>query len=221
VKTANRKSTGRKTASDRPAAPKAAAIERSPARKSPIARLRLEEDWLPVIIGGLMILLVLVGVRIPMPSFKWQTGPEFAGAVLKMQPALGKLVSEAEAQGQTELAAAGRKLDSAIAAADRSATGAAAAELAAAGKALGDSALGKSASALAKSASDAAALRLGKVFSGKNLLSSLYIGLVFMALAALGVVLLGGRLLPFLAGFPVVYALSWLAQFIAGNAGVN
>jgi uncharacterized integral membrane protein (TIGR00698 family) len=182
---------------------------------------RLDEDWLPVIIGGLMILLVLLGARLSLPSFKWQARPGFATAASKVQPALGRLVAEAETQGQAGLAAAGRKLEAALAAGERSATGAAAAELAEAGKALGDTAAGKSAAGLAKAAGAAAGLRIGKVFSGQNLLSSLYVGLAFMVLAGLGVLLLGGRLLPFLAGFPVVYGLSWLAQFIAGNAGVN
>ena len=202
------------------AAKKPAAAKPLPATTAP-ARPRFDEDWLPVIIGGLMIVLVLIGVRIPLPAFKWQTGAEFAGAAAKMQPAVGKLVSEAGAQGQAEVAAAGSKLDAAIAAADRSAAGKAAAELAAAGKTLGDSALGKSASGLAKAAADAAAMRIGKVFSGQNLLSSLYIGLAFLVLAGLGVFLLGGKVLPFLAGFPVVYALAWVAQLIAGNACVN
>ncbi len=192
--------------------------EPAPAAKT---AARLDEDWLPVIIGGLLILLVLLGARLTLPSFKWQARPGFAAAASKVQPALGQLVAEADAQGQSGLAAAGRKLDAAIAAADRSATGAAAAELAEAGKALGDTGAGKSAAGLAKAAGAAAGLRIGKVFSGQNLLSSLYVGLVFMVLAGLGVVLLGGKLLPFLAGFPVVYALSWLAQLIAGNAGVN
>ena len=189
-----------------------------PARK-PAARL--EEDWLPVIIGALMILLVLLGVRLALPAFKWQSGAEFAAAAVRMQPAVGELITEADAQGQAELAGAGRKLDAALAAADRSATAAAATQLAAAGKSLGDTTAGKSAEGLAKAAANAAGLRIGKVFSGKNLLSSLFVGLVFMVLAGLGVVLLGGRLLPFLAGFPVVYALAWLAQLIAGNSGLN
>ena len=67
-----------------------------PARK-PAARL--EEDWLPVIIGALMILLVLLGVRLVLPGFKWQSGPEFAAAAARMQPAVGELITEADAQG--------------------------------------------------------------------------------------------------------------------------
>ena len=182
---------------------------------------RFDEDWLPVIIGGLMVFLVLLGVRLALPSFKWQTGTEFAAAAARLQPALGRLISEADSQGQVELAGAGRKLDTALSAADRPATGVTAAELAAAGKTLGDTSAAKSAAGLAKSAADAAALRIGTVFSGKNLLASLYVGLAYLVLAGLGVFLLRGRLLPFLAGFPVVYALSWLAQLVAGNAGVN
>ncbi len=189
-----------------------------PARKQ---AARLDEDWLPVIIGGLLILLVLLGARLALPAFKWQTGAEFTAAASGMRPAVGRLVEEADALGRTGLADAGRRLDTALAAGDRSGAAAAAAELGTAAGALGEEAIGKSAAGLAKAAGGAAALRLGRIFSGANLLSSLYIGLAFMVLAGLGVWLLGGRLLPFLAGFPVVYALAWLAQLIAGNSGVN
>jgi uncharacterized membrane protein YadS len=182
---------------------------------------RLDEDWLPVLIGGLMILLVLLGARLPLPSFKWQSGPEFAAAASRLQPDAGRLASLADAQGRAELAAAMRSLEAALGAGERAGTSAAAGEAGVAAKALGEAALAKEAAGLAKTAGDAAGLRIVKVFSGQNLLSSLYIGLAFLVLAGLGVVLLGGKLLPFLAGFPVVYALSWLAQLIAGNASLN
>jgi uncharacterized membrane protein YadS len=206
-----------KTIPPKAASRKAAAAKPDSARPAP----RLEEDWLPVIIGGLMILLVLLGARLSLPAFKWQGGPGFTSAAAGLQPAANRLEAEARAQGQAELAAASGKLGSALAGGDRSATGTAAAELAAASKAQGDTAAGKSAASLAKAAGDAAGQSLGRVFLGRNLLNSLAVGLVFMVLAAVGVVLLGGKLLPFLAGFPVVYGLSWLAQLIAGNAGVN
>jgi uncharacterized membrane protein YadS len=198
-----------------------------PAKQVPVqvpagkSAARVDEDWLPVIVGGLMILLVLLGARLALPAFKWQSGPEFAAAAGRLRPAAEKLAAEAGALGRTELGQAGRRLDAALAATDRSATADAAGELAAAGKALGDEAIGKSAAGLAKAAGDAAALRIGRVFAAGNLLSSLYIGLVFMVLAGIGVWLLGGRPLPFLAGFPVVYALAWLAQLIAGNSGLK
>jgi uncharacterized membrane protein YadS len=201
--------------------------KKAPVKQAPVQipagqpAARVDEDWLPVIIGGLLILLVLLGARLALPAFKWQSGPEFAAAAGRLQPALERLAAEADALGRTELGEAGRRLDAALAAADRSATTAAAGELASAGKALGEEAIGKSAAGLAKAAGDAAALRIGKVFAGGNLLSSLYIGLAFMVLAGIGVWLLGGKLLPFLAGFPVVYALAWLAQLIAGNSGLN
>ncbi len=210
-----------KTVPEKTARPKKVSAP-TPVAKAPEKKATsLGEDWLSVIIGALMILLVLLGARLALPSFKWQGRQGFVAAASKLQPALGKLAAEAEAQGQAGLAAAAGKLEASIASADRSSTGAAAAELAAAGKALGDTAAGKSSAGLAKAAGDAAGLRIGKVFSGSNLLSSLYVGLAFMVLAGIGVVLLGGKLLPFLAGFPVVYALAWLAQLIAGNAGVN
>lgn len=200
---------------------KTASAKQGSAQPPAVKPARLDEDWLPVIVGALMILLVVLGARLTLPAFKWHGGHGFAKAVVKMQPAVDGLIGEAEAQGEPGLAAAGKNLKAALAGADRSAVSAAAAELAAAGKTLGDTAQGTSAAGLAKAAADAAGLRFGRVFSGRNLLSSLYVGLVFVVLAGIGVVLLGGRLLPFLAGFPVVYVLAWIAQLIAGNSGIN
>ena len=40
---------------------------------------------------------------------------------------------------------------------------------------------------------------------------------VLLVLAAVGIVLLGGHAGPFIIGFPAVFALAWLARFIAGN----
>jgi len=47
------------------------------------------------------------------------------------------------------------------------------------------------------------------------------LGLACLVLGGLGVALLGGRVSAFLAGFPVVYAISWAAQLLAGNAWVS
>ncbi|WP_437735665.1 YeiH family protein [Sorangium sp. So ce1335] len=59
------------------------------------------------------------------------------------------------------------------------------------------------------------------VLSPANLLATLQIGLVLLAISAVGVALLGRDLPRHALGFPVVYALSWLAQVLAGNAAVH
>jgi uncharacterized membrane protein YadS len=59
------------------------------------------------------------------------------------------------------------------------------------------------------------------VFAPANFADSLLLGLIFLALSAAGVALMGGRLGFFAVGFPVVYALAWLALVVAGHSGVK
>ncbi len=61
----------------------------------------------------------------------------------------------------------------------------------------------------------------GAVLDWANLGASLAVGVSFLALAAAGVLLMGGRLKVYLIGFPAVFLLAWLAQFVAGNSGVK
>src|SRR5690349_5302236 len=60
-----------------------------------------------------------------------------------------------------------------------------------------------------------------KVFAPANLLLILEIGLLFYALAAIGVQILGGSIRNFLIGFPVVYLLAIVALIIAGNSTLS
>lgn len=46
------------------------------------------EDWLSVWLGFLIIVLVLVGVRPQMPTFKWATEGEFTTTVTGSKPAV-------------------------------------------------------------------------------------------------------------------------------------
>ena len=62
---------------------------------------------------------------------------------------------------------------------------------------------------------------LGAVLSSVNLGRAAVIGLGFLALSAIGIALMGGRVGAYVVGFPVVYALAWLSQLIAGNSTVN
>ena len=59
------------------------------------------------------------------------------------------------------------------------------------------------------------------VFATENLVSSLVLGTLFVALAAVGLLLMGGRLGAFALGFPAVFLLGWLSQFAAGNAAMK
>jgi len=61
----------------------------------------------------------------------------------------------------------------------------------------------------------------GTVFSGSNLFRSAVIGAGYLALSAVGVALMGGHVVKYLIGFPVVFAIAWLSQVVAGNATVR
>jgi uncharacterized membrane protein YadS len=63
---------------------------------------------------------------------------------------------------------------------------------------------------------DAAAI--AKVLSGANLWRAAQFGIGFLALSAVGVFLMGDRVARYALGFPAVFALAWLSQFLAGSA---
>ena len=62
---------------------------------------------------------------------------------------------------------------------------------------------------------------LARVFSGANLTATALVGLGFLIVSALGVAVLRGNVLRYAAGFPVVFALAWTSQLVAGNATVH
>ncbi len=62
---------------------------------------------------------------------------------------------------------------------------------------------------------------LGAVLSNANLARAVVIGLGFLVLSAIGIAVMGGCVGAYVIGFPVVYALAWLSQLIAGNSTVN
>ena len=58
---------------------------------------------------------------------------------------------------------------------------------------------------------------LDKVFSGKNFQSAFYILLLFWILATIGAVLMKLEVGKFIVGFPVIFIIAFIAQFLAGN----
>jgi len=179
------------------------------------------EDWLAVWLGFLIIVLVLAGVRPPLPSFRWSTDASFAASAAAQAGALDKLTADAAARGEPAVAAAAQGLKGAVESGDRGRAAAAAKALAAAGAKAQDAGLKKRGEDLGKKVGDAAAAGLGRVFSRENLWRAVVIGLAYLVLAAVGIALMGGGVGRFVAGFPVVYVLALLAQVLAGNSGMN
>lgn len=62
---------------------------------------------------------------------------------------------------------------------------------------------------------------LGKIFAAGNLWKSAKIGIILLVITSIGIVLLRGSLTKYVIGFPIVFALSWVAQVLAGSATMN
>jgi uncharacterized membrane protein YadS len=178
------------------------------------------EDWLAVWLGFLIIVLVLVGVRPVMPSFRWATDTGFAASVAERRPAIESLLKNAEAKGDRDLVAAATALKAAVEAGDRTAIGAAAKKLGEAAGKTQEAGLKKRGADIAKIGGDAGA-RVGRVFSGENLGRAAVLGLAYLILSAIGIALMGGSVGKYIVGFPVVYVLAWFSQLLAGNSTVS
>jgi uncharacterized integral membrane protein (TIGR00698 family) len=179
------------------------------------------EDWLTVWLGFLVIVLVIVGVRPPMPTFKWATAGEFNATVAGSTPAVEKLIKDAESKGEQNLLVASTTLKTAIDTGDREAIRSAAKKLGDVVKEVEDPVLKKKGSDLGKKLSEGAGALASKVFSADNILKSVYIGIAVLILTAIGIGLMGGHVRVFIAGFPIVFTIAWLSQAIAGNSTVN
>jgi hypothetical protein len=179
------------------------------------------EDWLAVGLGFLIIILVLAGTKPDRPSFTWATDGEFAAAVASKKAATETLVKDAEAKGDARLAAAATALKTALDTGDRAAIAGAARKLEDAAKRASDAGLQKRAADLGRAVGRDAGAVAAKVFSGENIWRSVMIGLGYLVLAGIGIALMGGSLGKFLLGFPVIFALAWLSQVLAGNHTVN
>ena len=178
------------------------------------------EDWLAVWLGFLIIVLVIFGVRPEMPKFRWATDAGFAAAVEEKRPAVEQLVKDAEAKGEKDVAAAAAALKAAVDKGDRAAIGGAAKQVGDAAKKAQDAGVKKVGADVGKLSGTAGAL-VGKVFSGQNIWNSIKLGIAFWILSTIGIVLMGGNVGMYILGFPIVYVLAWLSQFIAGNSTIN
>src|SRR6266508_3473036 len=191
-----------------------------PENKSGLTLLR-SEDWMAVWLGFLIIAAVVVGVRSPLPKFSWATDGEFAATATENKPVVEALIKEAEAKGETDLVAAATALKTALEGNDRKVIGDASKKLAAAGKKAKDKALQKKAADIDRAVGARAGAVVGTVFGGENIWNAIKIGIAFLILSAIGVVLMGGNVVNYTIGFPVVYVLAWLSHVIAGNATMN
>ena len=179
------------------------------------------EDWMAVWLGFVIIAAVLLGVRPTLPRFSWATDGEFAATVSENKPTVEKLIKDAEAKSEADLAASATALKAAIDGSDRKAIGDASKKFAAAAKKARDKGLQKKAADIDRVVGGRAGAVVGGVFGGESVWNAVKIGIAFLILSAIGVALMGGNVAKYIVGFPVVYVLAWLSHVIAGNATMN
>ena len=179
------------------------------------------EDWLTVWIGFAIVVLVLAGLRLQEPRFKWSTDGEFFSSVKTAGPEIESLEHRAGERGETALAAKWTALKAAAASGDRGAVTGSAGELEKVSKAVGDESLRKASAKLAKDIAGRGAETADRVFSAANLTNSLIMGVMMLAMTLLAGHLLSNGVRELLAGFPAVFAIAWLSLILAGNATIH
>ena len=150
-------------------------------------------------------------LRNAVSSFRWTTDAQIASSTPSWNAALDTIIADANAKRQQNVATLGTNLKKALAGTDRKAIETEAGKLAALGSRTLAGALGT------EIRGHAAATAQSKIFAPENLTKVLYIGIGFFIVAAAGIALLGRPVVPFLIGFPVVFALAFVARLLAGN----
>jgi uncharacterized membrane protein YadS len=179
------------------------------------------EEWLAVWIGFFIIILMLAGLTVKLPGFKWVTDGQFAGFAQEMSPVAEALGKQAGAKGETALQTEAAALKAALDKGDRKAAGEAGKKFEEAAKAAKDPGLKKNASKVGKDVKDNAANVTGKVFSANNILSAVYLGIGMLILSVIAMALMGAKIGMFIAGFPIIFIIAWISLFLAGNFTVN
>lgn len=176
-----------------------------------------KEDWVAVWIGFFIIVLILVGLKVTVPKFKWTTDGEFASFVSETVPVVQQLSTQAAQKGEAAVQGAADALKTAMGTGDRKAIGDAGKKLDEASKAVKDAGFKKKVSGVGKDVSGQAGNLSAKVFSGDNILNAVYIGIGILILSIIAMTLMGEKIGSFIIGFPFVFILAWASLFIAGN----
>jgi len=180
-----------------------------------------KEDWWGVWIGFLIIALILAGLIVKPPKFRWTTDGQFASYISTTPPTVEKLAKSAEEKGEVALKDGAIALKAAIDTKDRKAIGDAAKKMGDISKGVKDEGLKKKSAAIGKEIQGQAGNLPEKVFSTDNIKWAIYIGIGYFILSIIAMVFMGEKVGSFILGFPIVFILAWLAQFIAGNYTIH
>ncbi len=176
-----------------------------------------KDEWLAVWIGFLIIILSIGGLKLTNVNFKWTTDGEFADFIGEQMPVVNKLIKDAEAKGEQDVMAQATALKAAMESKNRKAVGDAAKKLDDVAKNAKDAGVKKNVGSLVRSTRGEAGNLLDKVFSGANFQNAFYILIFLWILATIGASLMKLEVGKFIAGFPVIFIIAFIAQFLAGN----
>ena len=151
-------------------------------KQSQWSALIRSEDWLAVWLGFLIIILVIAGLTIKTPKFKWTTEGEFKTLITEAIPNLDVIAKTAGEKGESAFQAQAVALKTAMEKGDRKGVADAAKKFQADAKGIKDASLKKKASQFGKEIGDGASNLTEKVFESENLSKSLYIGVGILIL---------------------------------------
>jgi len=176
-----------------------------------------KEDWLAVWLGFLIMFSVIAGVTLTVPSFRWLTAGELNSFLAEQSGKVDKLAKDAEAKGEKALLTEVNALQAAIQKQDRAAVVSSAGKVNSVAKDVKDSKLKADAQKLGADIRSQARRELSRVLSWGNLQSVLIVGVMYLILTSVGIILKGGKVALYALGFPVVFLLAFLANFLGGN----
>ncbi len=180
-----------------------------------------KDDWMSVWIGFLILIIFMAGVSFKLPGWRWMTDGAFSEKSQEWVPKAEKLAKDAEGKGEPAVSTAAAALKTAIDGKDRKAIGEAGGKLEKAAKGAKDKDIIKAGEKLGKDAKGMAGNTAGKVFSADNLLRALWLLIGLWILGGIGMAVMGMSFGKFTVGFPIIFILSALAFFVAGNSTVN
>ncbi len=175
------------------------------------------DDWMSVWIGFFILIFFLAGATMSLPRWKWIGDGSFQDKVAGYAKKVDAAAKDAETKGEAALKDQAAALKTALDAKDRKAINAAAGKMEAAAKAVQDKDFQKKVEKVASDIKGDAGATAAKVFSGDNLLKTLYLFIGFAILGVIGMAFMGLPVGKFMAGFPIVFILSALAYFVSEN----
>ncbi|MBA4418246.1 MAG: putative sulfate exporter family transporter [Syntrophus sp. (in: bacteria)] len=179
-----------------------------------------KDDWMAVWIGFLIIILTLIGLKLTNVSFKWTTDGEFATFAEEQIPGVEKLAKDAGSKGEQPLQEQLLALKTALESKDRKAVSGSIKKVDEVGKTAKDEGLKKKVNPLMRSIRGQTGSTIEKVFSGENFIAAFWVLIFFWIIAAIGAALMGFPVGKFIAGFPIIFIIAFIAQFLAGNYSI-